>query len=404
MKKKIRVLEMLHGFLLISMVYDLIIQAAKPGSWEAVYKNILLLPVVAAVSAACRRVKHFWQFFLVSTAAIAGVVWAGGGNTEAICLGVCTCLTAVSFFTARAKKESCWLEAPSYAWLLGYVILFLESMYFHNDFLEGYLAVKAAAYFLLCNFHVNLIQMEEFVKNHSSLERFPMKRLGRTNQGMMWIFNGIIAAAMIVSPFLGIDGMIRKLGQACRQILVWIIQLIFRGGEQEEMILHEQANPGMMMPPGGEKEIPLFLEILYQILDVLGWIFALVLVLAVLWMVIRKIYLLYRNFNVRTEENGDRVERMAAPVRKEKKKKLSREKKENLFWDSSVNGRIRKYYKKRVIHELGREIPLSYTPSQVERDLSMSEEEKRKFHVCYEKARYGREECSRKELEEMHKI
>ena len=75
MKKRARILEIIHGFLLLSMLYDAIMQVAKPGNPQIIYKNIWLLPVVAVLSAACKRVKNFWQFLFVSFLTVLGVYY-----------------------------------------------------------------------------------------------------------------------------------------------------------------------------------------------------------------------------------------------------------------------------------------------------------------------------------------
>ena len=159
-----------------------------------------------------------------------------------------------------------------------------------------------------------------------------------------------------------------------------------------------------MLPPVQQGETPLLVEIIYRFFNVLGWILGVGFILLLLWILVKRLYFLYQNFNVRTEENGDRVERLTIPFVSEKEKKLSRENKEHLFWDTSPDARIRKHYKKRVKQAWGKEIPYWYTPSQLEEELTMEEEEIERFHVLYEKARYGKKECSRNELEEMLKI
>ena len=402
MKRKIRILEILHSFLLISMLYDLIIQVMEPGNPFVVYQNLLLLPAVAVLSVSCRRAKYFWQFFMVSAAVTAAVFFLG---TCGIWMGICGGLAAFSYFYARAKKEDCWLEVPAYPWLIGYLLLFFEGEYLHNDYMGLYLSVKAAAYFLLYNFYTNLVEMEHFVRIYGSLERLPVHRIGKINRRMMWIFNGTVAAAMIAAPFLGIDGMLRQLGRALKEILRCILLLLFHGGgSEEEAVMPQQSAAPMMPPPVGEEEASIFSRILSQVLNILGWALAIALLLAVLWIFLRCLYFLYRDFHVRTEENGDRVERLIAPPVMEKKSRLKRIPGEHLFWNRSFNARMRKHYRKRVLREWAETPPFWYTPCQLEEELTMGEEERKKFHGLYEKARYGKSECSREEMEELLKI
>jgi hypothetical protein len=42
------------------------------------------------------------------------------------------------------------------------------------------------------------------------------------------------------------------------------------------------------------------------------------------------------------------------------------------------------------------------TPSELEKDISMGEQEKHIFHTIYEKARYGNEPCTKEEATSYH--
>ena len=61
-------------------------------------------------------------------------------------------------------------------------------------------------------------------------------------------------------------------------------------------------------------------------------------------------------------------------------------------------------YKKRVMQEL-KHPPESYlTPWEIENEIRMEDEKKEIFHACYEKARYGKEECTKEDVQVMMKI
>ena len=208
---------------------------------------------------------------------------------------------------------------------------------------------------------------------------------------------------MVAAPFLGIDGMLRKTVSGLKQFLLWILQFLFGGaGRQEEAEITKQA-AGTMLPPVQQETHSVLIEIIYHILNVLGWILGIG-VIVLLWLIVKRLCFLYHNFNVKTEKMETRWNG-TVPFFSEKKKKLSREDREHLFWDMSPAARIRKHYKKRVKQAWGREIPFWYTPSQLEEELSMEGEEREKFqYVILKKTRYGKNECSRNELEEMLKI
>lgn len=76
------------------------------------------------------------------------------------------------------------------------------------------------------------------------MERLPVRRLARINQGMMWIVSGLTAAAMIVAPYLGLDQLIRQLGNTLKTVIRWLLLLIPNSPVEEETMATEQAAAG----------------------------------------------------------------------------------------------------------------------------------------------------------------
>ena len=95
-----------------------------------------------------------------------------------------------------------------------------------------------------------------------------MRRLARINQGMMWIVSGLTAAAMIVAPYLGLDQLIRQLGNALKTVIRWLLLLIPNSPVEEETMATEQAQQAM---PAVGNQAPWFLELFYKLLDLIGW-------------------------------------------------------------------------------------------------------------------------------------
>lgn len=161
----------------------------------------------------------------------------------------------------------------------------------------------------------------------------------------MWMVSGLTAGAMIAAPYLGIDRLIRQAGQALKAVIRWLLLLIPNSPVEEETVATEQA--AQMMPAAASGETPWLLQLLYKFLNLIGWMIGIGLVLACIFLIVRTLYRLYLRFNEKTEENGDKIERLLPPPAAEKKKNLNRKKKEHLFWDRSADGRIRKHYRKK---------------------------------------------------------
>ena len=398
----LKFLQVINGFLLLSAFYCCIMQLVQDNDKQIIFRSLLLLPLAAILSVSVNKVKHFWQYLMIAAASGCVVIAASGNGLSRVWMVVCVVLAAVSHFAARAGRRDCWLDFPAYPWLIVYFFMYVLGNHFKHEFLIYYASFGAGIYFIVCNLYINLTEMEAFVKTHSSLERLPVKRLGKINSRMMCLQSGLIALAMFVTPFLGIDQLIRQAGNALRTLVSFLLGFLSSGGQEETVQQAAEEMQDMMLPEAYEPSA--LLAFIYKILDIISWLIAIGLVFLFLRLIIKKIYGMYQQFNLHIEENGDKVERLIAAPSAENKKKLNRQRKENLFWDRSPSGRIRKIYKKRVIQEL-KHPPESYmTPWEIENEIGMADEKKEIFHACYEKARYGKEECTKEDVQVMMKL
>lgn len=397
----ITLLEMCHGYLVLFAIYACAVVTSGHGNEPFIQVGLLLFPVNVILFAAVRWAGHFWQYGLIAALAVVGSVMAAGSGVRGIWMGILGVLAAISYFYARAARNTCWLESPVYPWIGIDVILYFLGGHFASDMAVRIAPILAAVYFLICNFHTNLEEVDTFLKNHATMERLPVRRLARINQGMMWIVSGLTAAAMIVAPYLGLDQLIRQLGNALKTVIRWLLLLIPNSPVEEETMATEQAQQAM---PAVGNQAPWFLELFYKLLDLIGWMIGIGLMLACVFLVIRALYRLYLRFNEKTEENGDTIERLMPAPAAEKKKGLEHKKKEHLFWDRSTDGRIRKHYRKKVLEKLKESPDEAWTPTQTAREMELEPGEAETFARIYEKARYGKDDCSREEMERMLKI
>ena len=401
-KYAIKALEILHGAILLAGIYSIVMEQITDSVWILARGLYLLLPC-AVLALAAEKARKFWQFFFAALLMGIGGYAAGGTGAGGVWMCLLVAVAAFSFFVARANRTACWLAQPAYPWLILFLILYFAGGYFESEFLKNYAVLGAGCYFILCNFYVNLTEMELFVQTHASLERLPVKKLGRTNQLMMWFLSGFTVIIMLVSPFVGMDHILTAIGRIFRDLLRWLLSLIPQGGSQD--FAQQQAVSQQMMMSGELEETPRWLEIIYQILDILGFLILLCMILGVVFLFLRKLYQIYCRFYRETEENGDKIERLIAPPASESRKRVGNRHTERLFWDFSPNARVRKYYKKQIGKAYqGREIPVQKTPRQLEEALDLDRENTEVLHRCYEKARYSRQSCTREEMQEVLKI
>ena len=135
-----------------------------------------------------------------------------------------------------------------------------------------------------------------------------------------------------------------------------------------------------------------------------GGMIGISLVLVCVFVGVRALYRLYLRFNEKTEENGDKIERLLPPPAAEKKKNLNRKKKEHLFWNRSADGRVRKHYRKKVLEKLKGSPDSAWTPTQTAGHMELEDADAKVFAQIYEKARYAGTSCTKEEMEKMLRI
>ena len=216
-KYLIYLLEILQGFLLLSSIYCAVMYQILSDEKTVFGQSLWILLILVTEYIAVRLAKHFWQFLLAGAASLA-IIWffagAGFGRIFLLILGV---LVILSYFKARAGDDICWLEKPAYPWLILFFMMFCLGRYFNSLFIEKYASVETGIYFLICNIHTNLTQMDVFVKRHESLERLPIRRLGKINGRMMWMQTIVLTITMFLVPYAGLDKIIQMTGSLGRR-------------------------------------------------------------------------------------------------------------------------------------------------------------------------------------------
>lgn len=406
MKKwSLRIIYYLTGFLMLSSIHCLIVGIVSGGSTDTFWHSMVYLPVIILLSEGQKQTKYFWQYAVVSVGAVLsmrvvlGVVTSGRFEQT---LG--TVLMAVAsgiYFYARAKKAECLLEAPEYYYLGLYLIMWFLERQYPSELLEKYAVLGAGCYCLLCMHKTNIDAILQFIDLNEKLERFPEKRLLKSNLLMMGFQTVIVGCGMGIAFSTGVDGLFAKLANTFRRFMTWLLSLL---GADVQSAESEVSGGVAIMPAVEIQERSAFMEMLLKFFDILSWLIVIGLTLFVIYKIMKKFYQFYLEFDMNSVENGDQIEKIDTVQTKEEKRRLKKQKSERLRWDRSPNAKIRKHYKKRVLRDL-KEIPAEYmTPEEIENDVMMSEREKIIFHMLYEQARYGKEECTKNDVEKMMNI
>ena len=407
MKKwPLRMIYYFTGFLMLSSLHCLIVGIVSGGNIETFLHTIVYLPVIILLSEGQKRTKYAWQFLVCVAAAIIltrAVITqiCSSGRMEITLATILTVGAAFLYFYARAKKAECFLEAPEYYFLGIYLVMWFLERQYSSVLLEKYAVIGAGCYCLLCMYKTNMDEILKFLNLNDRLERFPERRLLKSNLLMMGFQTLVVGCGMGIAMSTGADGLFDKIARMFRRFFAWLLRFL----ESDTANAGSEISGGTAMIPVVEAEEPsAFMEALLKILDFFSWVIVIGLTLVVLYKIVKKFYQIYLEFDMNSVDNGDEIEKIYTVQTKEEKRRLKKQKSENLRWDRSSNAKIRKHYKKRVLH--GRkEKPAAYlTPEEIEQKLSLTADEKHVFHSLYEQARYGNVECSKEDAEKMLKI
>lgn len=391
-------LKMIHyltGFIILSSIHCLFASLAAGGDKKTFIYSLIYFPIVILLSEGQKKVKYFWQF-LIFAGAGAGMAYFLAGNTFDRKMGlVLAVLASASYFYARAGKKRCWLEEPVYPFLAIYIIMILLEMKYKSTLLRNYAVYGAGMYYLLCMYKNNLDEMYKIMDAGARLERFPMKRLFQGNYVMMGFQTAIVIVGMCIAGMIGVEGALYRFVQMIRDGIAKLL----RGLESGEPVWGEQAaEEGMQMVAVQTQEMSRFMEILQAVGEFLGWVIAIGITLFAIFKILKKLYRLYLAFDINSEENGDQIEQLYVAGTKDEKRMMRKQRTDTSFWDRTPNTKIRRTYKKRVLRDW-KEIPdAAMTPNELEEKVVMGENEKRLFHSLYEKARYGKDNCTREEV------
>lgn len=391
----IKIINYLTGSILLSSLHCTIAAVIIAADKQTFLHSLIYLPIVVILSAAAKKSKHFWQYLTGVVLAFVLVYLTSNPGIERGVTLLLTIIAALSFFIARSKKMTCWLSEPSYPYMGVFLGMYLLELRFSSELVKNYAIIGVGIYYLLCTYQTNISGMNNLMNADAQLERFPAKRLRQSNYLMLGIQTVVVTIGMCIAPFMGIDGLLYKLANIMRNLIAWLL----RGLESDKTDWGTQeAAKQVELEAVQTTETSWFIEWLLKLWDILSWIIVIAITGYAIYRILKFLYQLYLDFDARSVENGDQIEKIYT-VAVDGEKRMQKQRKQNLFWDRSPNARIRKYYKKRVLKDWKEPPKPSMTPEEIEKAVEMEAEEKKIFHEYYEKARYAKESCTKEELQ-----
>ena len=344
------------------------------------------------------------------------VLW-GRNLPEKVIFGASAAFVSILSIHRRLSREGMGGEVIIPIAAAGmFCALYLLDAYQAQGQNAEFLTVLMICYALLYFLYLYLMRFLQYMDvNHRTTGNIPMNRAFGTSFGMVVGFLGISAVAICLGAdgrlFDMLGGLIRK---GLLTALSFLVSLLPRGGEEAQEIITQTAhNGGGMMMLMEEESGPTFLS---KLLDGLFFLVSAAITAAACGAVILAfVRLVNAAFGGRIKRTAreqaqgeDRVEKMARP-RREREKKSG----ETVFFAARTPQQImrrlyyvslrRKYYSKR--DEKEERLIRSGTARECCKGLFRDKERPaEEFARLYERARYGKESCTREDAKQMKRL
>ncbi len=388
------VTQMTHWVLFLLVVTVLgLVGAKEPVLW----KWILCSLVPFLLFLVRRYTNHFIVFMGSHFLLIAGLwLLPYGDLAERIAFYVCVIGYVVYSFYLRIRTEDRLDGVPNPIAAVG-IVAAARLLQHYQGIAEWEKYYVAPVVLFLCFYFIQLYleQYQHFlVVNESSNGHIPEKAMFRSGLSLVSLFSVGVSVLLLLTSDIGWVG---RIATVLKNILVWILRLLFRGGDdvaEEEILPQETTSRGeeQGMLTVEETEPALFWVIMEKLVMIA---MAVALAALIVWGVYSLIKFLHDRFQGRILFDQEEAENVT-DVREKCEVERHQKEKRSFFGFLSTKERIRRIYKKEVW--AGRWQLVKDGSPDVLRRLTAKEcgdgLERKKLAQVYEKARYSQEECT----------
>ena len=380
------------------------------GASEVSVASVCLFMAVVAVAA--DRIQHRIRTFPVYTAACLGIAILTAVLGRALMAEAWIPLTAISLAEIRALYGGRVSQKPAFVpqpyCLLLPVLIWMVGTFGEIPMLRALAFVMETGLVLLFLSWHNQKSLERTYMAASERTRVPYRRIRHLNTGLLVIYlaAGLVLCVGLTSVCSG-DEAVFLIIEAFLILFGWIIGSVI----SLFMMLASWLTGGTAGAPLAVRPFDLeALESLFPWLHYFWLVMDGAMVVAGLLLVIYLIYLslysFYYNFLAADPETGDTRKRTNAKERK-RRIRAGTDRFPLLAGIGPAAGIRRAYISLIRMHPGGTELPVSYTPSQIEYAVAGEEaleEEWKEIHELYEKARFAPRQTDRGDLKRMREL
>lgn len=293
-----------------------------------------------------------------------------------------------------------WISADmtTFHVVLGLVLLvcYLLGVFLAMDRLTAIGLWGGMILILIHLFHLQLHSCDKFLAAQDRQDRLPKEQMKLVNRIFMAIYLAVTGLAMAAVSLIPTGAVTEALKWLLLRAAVFLAALFPDGDETGGSVSQPAAS---FLPPQGWGSVkdP---SLLTDILNALGFFLGAVLTILLAGYGLYQIYrMICRFFSAGIQDGDEKVFLRPEFVTESYRRKKGRTK--PLWRDFSINGKIRRAYRKKLISCAGqKKFPESGSPKELEEYAGVGRE-RFVYHEIYEKARYSGQECKKVDMQQL---
>ncbi len=374
--------------IIFAMFFDMLYGLAELElmSPQAAFFRGLLFAIPTGLSwFAIKRIRSF-MLFLLASLGLSGLSWLLVGHPGGALIMFVMCLIRMRTRLAEGEEGAVrsLFDTPSLFGLCVFVLLFLFSAGVADGLprLQWLTVLGAVLYLIVCLGYNGLDRLDSYLTLNKDMHGLPARRIQHI-AGSAVLILVLLTAALLLPMALGHSGFVRlKMPE-------------FKGGGTENLIPEATPVPGRpemkiadMLPQVDSTPI--------QIPPIVGYIFFGLIGALLLAGLFAAVIHLFKNFRRSFSDSRDVVQYLSRDEQ-EYARELTETLRRPRIWDRSPGAVIRRRYRKALL-KAGEPPERWMTPQEAENAVGVQIPA---LHRLYEKARYGREECTQEDLREL---
>lgn len=379
------------------------------GNMDDVWMAWYLIPAPFLSYLIEKRTNHFWSYLVFHALFIATYIMILHNNILSFVFGFYLIIMTIIPIIKKSRKST--LPSNTRLAFIAFIVgCYYYSIYVKSANLKTLFFLLTFLYVLLYLLNHYLINFRNYFLEHEDMAKLPIQQIVFSNHFLFASFGMLCIGTMLTFTLLPMNEILSSVGRFIARILKLLFSFIHFNVKTGKILPPEEGRP-IPMPPGDNLLLKILSTILYYAI-----------ILALIYVIIAGLIFifnhLYKMFYTKRANVKDKLEFLSPFDREQKIERKNPRPIRRMYlalFGKTNNEKIRKHYYNAVITNADSDrIPKQLTPTQLtlyafqtdnqysDRDTTTQKE--KEITDLYEKARYGKEECTKKDIKRIKEL